>query len=113
MKNSKCVDTIAIDDEKQLSLFEERELKDSTDNKKLVTQALETMSLDCGDTFRIHCDLVGCALFPYCTQRIVNKKMIREYCFQCMNRNAHEIRLCLSMNCPFYDFRMGSNAKLP
>lgn len=34
-------------------------------------------------------------------------KAIREKCLNCVCDQPKEIRLCPSVNCPLYDFRMG------
>ena len=77
--------------------------------KQLIKQAMHLKSYDCDPVTRSFCGFDDCALHSFCTMKIVNKKMIRKYCSQCMNGFTHEIRLCLSADCPFYKYRMGRN----
>lgn len=36
-------------------------------------------------------------------------KAIREKCFDCVNSNRNEVKLCPSEDCPLYPFRFGKN----
>jgi hypothetical protein len=73
----------------------------------IISEAINEKSRDCGGETRVFCKLSDCALFDFCTKQQKRKSMIRKYCFQCMNRQPREIKLCTAEQCPFYSFRMG------
>jgi hypothetical protein len=76
-----------------------------------LVRLLDKKSKDCDPESRSICMIFDCALHPFCTRKAVNKGMIRDYCNQCMNYMTSEIRLCPSVDCPFYPYRMGRSAK--
>lgn len=74
---------------------------------------LDVKTKDCDPETRCHCPLTDCSLYDYCVHRVVNKKMIRKFCYiDCMNRQRTEVRLCPSVDCPFYPYRMGRSTNL-
>ena len=73
----------------------------------MIKDLLDKKSRDCDREKRCFCAHDDCALQPFCTRKIVRKSMIREFCRWCMCGQSSEIRLCPSVDCPFYKYRMG------
>jgi len=40
-------------------------------------------------------------------------KQIRAYCLYCMNGNHYEVKICASIKCGFYHYRLGKNKSDP
>lgn len=77
-----------------------------------IRKTLNLKTKDCDSEMRCHCELFDCALHDYCTKGKVRTGMIRDFCLHdCMNRLRSEVRLCPSVDCPFYPYRMSRSTK--
>ena len=74
----------------------------------MIKEIFNIKTKDCDPEMRSLCALTDCTLHDFCTKKIARKSMIRKFCFRdCMNGLRSEVRLCPSVDCPFYPYRMG------